>query len=92
MLRRKTLKKKKILRFREERASIFPVRKKFCRFCKDKSEVIDYKQSVKLSKFITERGKIVPSRLTGTCAKHQRRIAKAIKRARVLSLLPFVAK
>ncbi len=68
---------------------VFIFRKKQCRFCKDKSLVIDYKNVELLSQFITERGKIMPRRMTGNCAKHQRRLATAIKRARVLALLPF---
>jgi len=65
-------------------------RKKFCRFCKNKIKYIDYKDTHLLEKFITERGKIVSSRISGNCAKHQRRLAQAIKRARILALLPFV--
>ena len=66
-------------------------KKKPCRFCMDKIEEIDYLDYQKFQKFLTERGKIVPSRISGNCAKHQRQIAKAIKKARVLALLPFVA-
>lgn len=62
-----------------------------CRFCKDKVEQIDYKNVYVLKRMITERGKILPSRVTGTCAKHQRQLAKAIKRARHAAMLPFVA-
>jgi len=65
-------------------------RKKFCRFCRSKIDYIDYKDTRLLEKFITERGKIVSSRVSGNCAKHQRRLALAIKRARILSLLPFI--
>lgn len=64
-------------------------KRKVCSFCVDKVEVIDYKDVNKLRKFITEKGKILPSRQTGVCAKHQRALAKAIKRARVMGLLPF---
>ena len=64
--------------------------KKVCAFCQDKT-VIDYKEAGKLRKFIAEGGKILPRRMTGTCAKHQRELAVAIKRARVASLLPFRA-
>ncbi|MBZ4643263.1 MAG: small subunit ribosomal protein [Deferribacteres bacterium] len=63
-------------------------KKKVCRFCSDKID-IDYKDSNLLRQFITERGKIMPSRLTGTCAKHQRKLASAIKTARIVALLPF---
>ena len=66
-------------------------KKRPCRFCIDKIERIDYLDYQKFSKFLTERGKIVPSRISGNCAKHQRQIARAIKKARILSLLPFVA-
>lgn len=64
-------------------------KRKVCSFCVDKVEVIDYKDVNKLRKYITEKGKILPSRQTGVCAKHQRALAKAIKRARVMGLLPF---
>lgn len=63
-------------------------RKKVCVFCQEKVEVIDYKDVARLRKFITEGGKIVPRRMSGTCAKHQRELSKAIKRARVAALLP----
>lgn len=65
-------------------------RKKVCRFCANKAK-IDYKDSDALRRFTTERGKILPRRITGTCAKHQRELAGAIKRARAICLLPFVA-
>jgi small subunit ribosomal protein S18 len=65
-----------------------PIRKKVCRFCADKVE-IDYKNVSMLSAFITERGKILSGRVTGTCAKHQRELDTAIKRARMLALVPF---
>ena len=65
-------------------------RKKVCRFCANKAK-IDYKDADALRRYMTERGKILPRRITGTCAKHQREVAKAIKRARAISLLPFVA-
>lgn len=64
--------------------------KKVCLFCQEKS-TIDYKETAKLKKFISEGGKILPRRMTGTCAKHQREVAVAIKRARVAALLPFKA-
>ena len=64
-------------------------RKKVCVFCQEKVEAIDYKDVARLRKFITEGGKIVPRRMSGTCAKHQRELSKAIKRARVAALLPF---
>ena len=65
-------------------------RKKVCIFCADKVEFIDYKDSAKLRKFISERGKILPRRISGTCALHQRELNTAIKRARNMALLPFV--
>ena len=65
-------------------------RKKVCRFCANKTK-IDYKDADALRRYMTERGKILPRRITGTCAKHQREVAKAIKRARSISLLPYVA-
>ncbi|MBE6531182.1 MAG: 30S ribosomal protein S18 [Ruminococcaceae bacterium] len=65
-------------------------RKKVCIFCVDKVDFIDYKDSAKLRKFISERGKILPRRISGTCAKHQRELNTAIKRARQVALLPYV--
>lgn len=65
-------------------------RKKVCIFCADKVAFIDYKDTVKLKKFISERGKILPRRISGTCAKHQRELNTAIKRARQVALLPYV--
>jgi len=67
----------------------FQRRRKFCKFCADKSLKIDHKDPSLLAQFITERHKIVPSRVTGTCAKHQRGLTTAIKRARILALLAF---
>ncbi len=66
-----------------------PSSSKPCKFCRDNLE-IDYKNDVLLRRFITNRGKIAPRRVTGTCAKHQRQLARAIKRARVIALLPFI--
>lgn len=65
-------------------------RKKVCNFCVDKVSEIDYKDIAKLRKYLTERGKITPRRVNGNCAKHQRDVAIAIKRARIIALLPFV--
>jgi len=65
-------------------------KKKICALCVDKIDFLDYKDIIKLSKFISERGKILPRRITGTCAKHQRIITRAVKRARLMALLPFV--
>ena len=69
----------------------FIPRRKVCAFCTEKVDVIDYKRPDLLRRFLTDRGKIKPRRRTGTCAKHQRRLAVAIKRARHLALLPYVA-
>lgn len=65
-------------------------RRKVCRFCADTSLVIDYKDPKALKYFITERGKIIPRRISGSCAKHQRALTHAIKRARTIALLPYV--
>ena len=65
-------------------------KRKVCSFCSDKIDNIDYKDAVKLRAFISERGKIDPRRKTGTCAKHQRALAVALKRARHLALIPYV--
>ena len=64
-------------------------RRKVCRFCADQSLAIDYKDPKSLKYFITERGKIIPRRISGTCAKHQRALTHAIKRARTIALLPY---
>ncbi|CUH95806.1 putative secreted protein [Propionispora sp. 2/2-37] len=66
-------------------------KKKVCSFCVDKVEVIDYKEVPKLRRYTTERGKILPRRISGNCAKHQRQLTLAIKRARNIALLPFTA-
>ena len=68
----------------------YVARRKFCSFCANKVESIDYKDPVKLHGYISDRGKIEPRRRSGTCAKHQRALAVAIKRARHLALLPYV--
>ena len=64
-------------------------RRKVCRFCADKEVVIDYKDVKVLKNFVTERGKIIPKRIYGTCAAHQRQVTEAVKRARHLALLPY---
>ncbi|QXM06988.1 30S ribosomal protein S18 [Crassaminicella indica] len=66
-------------------------KKRVCSFCADKATYIDYKDVKKLGKYITERGKILPRRITGTCATHQRALTTAIKRARTVALLPYTA-
>ncbi len=64
-------------------------RPRFCRFCKDNTKFIDYKDIKRLERSLTERGKIFSSRLSGNCARHQRMLAEAIKKARFMSLLPY---
>ena len=66
-------------------------RRRVCAFCQEKVTEIDYKDISRLKKFVAESGKIMPRRMTGTCAKHQRELSTAIKRARVSALLPFKA-
>jgi small subunit ribosomal protein S18 len=78
-LKRDPLKKKKVFK------------KRPCRFCADKVKNLDFIEYLRFQKFLTERGKIVPSRISGNCAKHQRQLAKAIRKARIMALLPFVA-
>ena len=68
-----------------------PGRRKVCRFCAEKGIRIDYKDTRVLGSFISDRGKIIPSRITGNCARHQRRLTTAIKRARSVALLPFAS-
>lgn len=73
----------------------FILRKKVCRFCGEKKTLgkkasLDYKDVLKLQKYLTEKGKIIPSRISGNCAKHQRELARAIKKARAIALLPYV--
>lgn len=65
-------------------------RKRICRFCEDNVAYIDYKNDKQLTKFTTEQGKIIPRRTSGVCAKHQRMLTNAIKRARIVALMPFV--
>jgi small subunit ribosomal protein S18 len=78
---RRTIKKK-------ERSGL-PLRKRFCRLCVDKVKALDYKDARRLEAFIKERGKIVSTRSSGNCAKHQRMLTEVIKRARYISLLPY---
>jgi len=77
---------KRVIRKRDILAS---VRKKFCRLCVDKVKSMDYKDAKRLEAFMKERGKIVATRISGNCAKHQRMVAEAIKKARFMSLLPY---
>ena len=67
------------------------IRRKVCRFCQEKVDGVDYKDIKRFRNFTTERGKILPRRISGCCAKHQRQLAKAIKRAREVALLPYIA-
>jgi len=67
------------------------IKKKVCMFCADKNLELDYKDAEKLKKFISEKGKILPRRVTGLCAKHQREVTVAVKRARQIAILPFTA-
>jgi len=81
---------RKVTRAETRGGSRYVPKRKVCSFCSDKAEVIDYKDPLKLRRYISDRGKIEPRRRTGTCAKHQRALATAIKRARHLALLPYV--
>jgi len=69
---------------------IRPKKKRICRFCENKVVFVDYKDYKRLGKFTTEVGKIIPRRTSGTCARHQRQLTQAVKRARHLALLPYV--
>jgi small subunit ribosomal protein S18 len=66
-------------------------KRKICKLCLDKVKYIDYKDERRLSRFITDRGKIVPRRVSGACARHQAQISQAVKRARILAILPFTS-
>ena len=74
---------------KEKRGKRGFARRKVCRFCADKNVGIDYKDPQTLKYFITDRGKIIPRRISGNCAKHQRKVGVAIKRARMIALMPF---
>ena len=76
---------------RSDRPMREPRRRKVCQFCVDKVEHIDYKDTAKLRKYMSDRAKILPRRMTGTCAMHQRQLTEAIKRARHLALLPYTS-
>ena len=67
------------------------IRRKVCRFCIDKQDFVDFKDIGRLRRYVTERGKVIPRRITGNCARHQRLVTEAIKRARNIALLPFSA-
>lgn len=81
--------KKVVLEEEEKVKKPRPQRKKVCAFCADKNNVIDWKDAAKLKRYVTEKGKILPSRQTGVCSKHQRELTKAIKRARNMAILPY---
>ena len=68
-----------------------PMRRKACKFCSDRVQAIDFRDSSRLIKLTSERGKILPRRISGTCARHQRGLARAVKRARSISLMPYLA-
>ena len=93
-MQKKNLKTKKAKFTRRSRSGAAGgfFRKKACKFCTEKVAGIDYKDTGRLQKFITERGKIIPSRLSGLCASHQRLLARAIKRARHIALLPYASR
>ncbi len=76
-------------RQRQRRQDERPLHRKYCQFCKENVEFIDYKDTQLLRKFMTDRGKIKPRRVTGACTQHQRDIANAVKRARVMALVPY---
>ncbi|MBW8383397.1 MAG: 30S ribosomal protein S18 [Youngiibacter sp.] len=75
--------------FKKSNPRVRRAKRKVCSFCVDKVDSIDYKDVAKLRKYVTERGKILPRRISGTCAKHQRALTESIKRARNIALLPF---
>lgn len=79
----------KIKKVLKKQDKFLPAKKKFCRFCADNVKTLDYKDAKRIEMFIKERGKIVSSRITGNCAKHQRILTEAIKKARFLALLPY---
>jgi len=84
--------KKMIKKQDDKKNSYQQSKKKFCRFCADTTYILDYKDPQVLKYFLTEGGKITPRRISGNCAKHQRKLALEVKRARMMSILPFVVK
>ena len=68
-----------------------PMRRKVCKFCSDRMTLIDHRDTLRLTKFTSERGKILPRRVSGNCARHQRQLARAVKRARAIALMPYLA-
>jgi len=89
--RKKGRKEEKKGALKPRRRRPYMLRKKKCRFCTDKTLTIDYLDHQFLRRFTTERGKIIPSRISGSCARHQRKLTRAIKRARSIALLPYLA-
>lgn len=83
--------KKKDKKDRMKKKSRQNMRPKTCRFCADKKLTVDYKDARALSPYITERGRIIPRRISGNCAKHQREVTLALKRARILAIIPYTA-
>lgn len=85
---------KRPMRRREKKDDVLTahMRKKTCRFCDEKIEVLDYKDFKRIERLVSERGKILSRRITGTCARHQRKVGEVVKRARFLALLPFLKK
>lgn len=77
-------------RERREEGVLSRVRRKVCRFCEEKVAVIDYKDLRRIERLVSERGKMLSRRITGTCARHQRKVEEAVKRARFVALLPFL--
>lgn len=90
MAKKKAGKDSKTASKKKKAKSVF-FRRKVCKFCLDKVAEIDYKDIGRLHRYITERGKIIPRRNTGVCARHQRQLSRAIKRARFMALLPYTA-
>lgn len=86
----KNFEKKREFKRRDKEAEFGIVRKKVCRFCIEKIKEIDYKDLKRLERFVSERGKMVSRRISGNCAKHQRKVCTAVKLARYIGLLPFV--
>jgi len=86
---KKEAKEKKEKRFGQTRKFQLSTRRRQCRFCADKKLVIDYKDAKLLQPFMSERGRIIPRRISGNCAKHQRDVTTAVKRARILAIIPF---
>lgn len=81
---------RRVKRTEKKRSSFLPMKKRFCRFCANKVKAIDYKDLKILEVFIKERGRIVSTRNSGNCARHQRQLSRALKKARFMALLPYV--